>query len=1347
MGAELQGIKLSAYVPNWVAAYLRENRDPIDGPFARQREGTVLFLDLAGFTEMTERLARLGARGAEELCNLLNDCFSTLTDVLHEHGGDVIAFAGDGILTLWQDDDHRRASQLAAQCGLALQDAMNRWVHARRSNIRQRISIECGAVFCCKVGGLDGRWLYLVAGTPIHRVACAYRRAGIGDVLLCQSSWNAISASCEGKALDDLFRLDRLTSASSLALVRAQDDPPPVGLDRLVPKIVVERATLGRGLWLGEYRNASILQITLLDATFDGSLLQVLHRSFFEIQRIAARLEGSIYQALMDDKGVSVSLAFGLPPLAHEEDPLRAIEAALSIQGELSAVGMRTSIGIASGRLFCGDYGGRWRRAYGVMGQAANLAARLMEAADGAVICDAVTAEAVNRRVAFAVLPPFRLKGYADPIPAFRPLGLVKEGQGTLATDIVGREPERARLKEALQELRRRQGKLILVRGEAGIGKSRVLTDFAATAESMGFRVLQGFATAIEKSTLYFAWRSVLLGAIDLDARAAPGLARTKITELLGGSASLRNWMPLLEAIIPLGLAETPFTEQISGAARAASIEELVVELLTRALPDRAVLVFEDLHWFDSASASLLGAVLRRLPHLLVVASSRPGAPFHSGDTSGAGFELHLDGVSRDAMADLIRQRLRATDLPTTLVDFVYRQTSGNPFYCEELVFALRDSAIVTVTQGTCHFSQRQFEIPSCLLSKSLEGTIVSRIDLLSQQEQLVLKIASTMGETFSTDTLASIDPELRSPDTLARMLDRLVEHDILRIRTREPSLAYSFRHAISQEVVYNLLPFAQRRALHQAIASSMEKLHAGRLEPFYAQLARHWEHADEPRAAIGYLELAAERALRSYANLDAIQYATRALHLARRSGATIDDSRRAAWEVILGDAYHELADYDAASVHYEDATAFLGHSLPGDTPARLRRLLADIVLQVHLRVWRPRHQKVSAPERVRLQRIAHIYERLSEEYFYHNDALAVLSGTMASLNAAERGGAMAETVSGYSALALGLGMSGMVRAGRSYGRRALGLAQKQGGLSEMARVQLVVGVLGYGLGDWVLVADCAKQATSLYRSLGDRARWQNAETMSIFAAILRGDLDQAERRLADLSSTISSDSSIQVRAWALSATTLLDSRRGAVDVGHLKELRRLAEGKLVRADKLLCLGAAAAAYLQANDMASALETAEHGLHALTECQAVWGGYVYGAAGVVDVLLAHWEHSGTAPVDRIMRQKALTACDLLSRFARNSPVCRPRALLSRGRAAFLRGSVGKARRHWQRAAAVADRLEMRHDYALALYQIGRSSAFDDPMRPLNLARAAEIFEQLGARADLAHARVALSASV
>jgi hypothetical protein len=112
-----------------------------------------------------------------------------------------------------------------------------------------------------------------------------------------------------------------------------------------------------------------------------------------------------------------------------------------------------------------------------------------------------------------------------------------------------------------------------------------------------------------------------------------------------------------------------------------------------------------------------------------------------------------------------------------------------------------------------------------------------------------------------------------------------------------------------------------------------------------------------------------------------------------------------------------------------------------------------------------------------------------------------------------------------------------------------------------------------------------------------------------------------------------------------------------------------------------------------------------------------------------------------------MRQKALTACDLLSRFARNSPVCRPRALLSRGRAAFLRGSVGKARRHWQRAAAVADRLEMRHDYALALYQIGRSSAFDDPMRPLNLARAAEIFEQLGARADLAHARVALSASV
>jgi hypothetical protein len=372
---------------------------------------------------------------------------------------------------------------------------------------------------------------------------------------------------------------------------------------------------------------------------------------------------------------------------------------------------------------------------------------------------------------------------------------------------------------------------------------------------------------------------------------------------------------------------------------------------------------------------------------------------------------------------------------------------------------------------------------------------------------------------------------------------------------------------------------------------------------------------------------------------------------------------------------------------------------------------------------------------------MSHIYEFLSEQYFFQNDSLAVLNGTLASLNLAEQSGAAPETIRGYTALALGTAMSGLVSVARSYGTRAQRLAERHGSLPDIARVELVLGVLAYGLGKWGDAEQHADKAMGLYQRLGDRARAQTSETMAIFVAILRGDITRADALLADLYSKISSDSSIQVRAWSLSARVLIDTILGSTSAQHLNGLRAIAGSKLIRTDQLLCLGIGAMAYLQRQEIDSALEFAERGLVVLQECGVVWGGYVFGAAGIADVFLGLREgaHDSRGTREHIKNQADL-ACRQLSRLARTSPICRPYALLTRGRASLLAGRTARARDEWARAAATAELLNMPREQARAIYEIGKSSPVSDPSRQKHLSKASDIFGRLGAIGELAQLR-------
>jgi class 3 adenylate cyclase/tetratricopeptide (TPR) repeat protein len=1343
-------IAFTAYIPKWVIKSLCERWIAEDRPFAVKRRVSALFLDVADFSEKTEKFASRGARGAEDLSTILNGCFSVLTDTINDYGGDIVAFAGDGLVVLWEEPEVRTSALLATSCALAFQDALTDWARSTQHDLRVRVSIEVGEVFLCRVGGVDARWHYLVTGSPVRLACAAYHKADIGQVILCPAARATIGELCVGKIVDAVFlQVTSVVAPIRGALPKWDPSSQPKELRFLLPKVVLDRADFGEGRWLAEFRKLTIVSIRLGNLTLDGDLLDKLQKAIFSIQNISARFEGTILNVITNDKGIQVTLVFGLPPLGHSDDALRAILAAWAVRQILKSHDVTSSIGVATGRLFCGEYGGQTRREYSILGQTINLSARLMVVAEDEVLCDATTSTSVDSRVTFSALGSVQLKGWTQPVPVYRPEAVLGPQGPRIPEDIIGRDAERAILGNALRSLLNHEGQVVIVQGEAGIGKSRLLADLVEEARSKDCYVYQGFATAIEQSTLYFAWREILLRLIDVTSNVSPANVQEKLVAALSDEPQLLSWAPLLDDVIHVGFAQNELTLTITGSARASSIEQVIVHLLRRsASRGPTLLIFDDQHWFDDASTALLRSVTRRLPEILVVASRRSNesAPKFDAGALKVAQIVTLDALTEDAVAELVRRRLGVASFPAELQDFVHRHAGGNPFFCEELLLALRDTGAIELDRDGCRVSGDLAAASHSALSASVEGAIVSRIDALPPAHQMALKVASAIGVEFSSKMLQIIYPNSATASDVPALLDRLVALELLRVQNCDGQNVYDFRHAIIRGVTYDQLSFAQRRGLHRGIADCTERLNPVRLEPFYAQLALHRELADQPNLAIEYLDRAAERALRNYANLDAIGYATRATKLADSEGAVIDDRRRSVWEVTLGDAYHELRDYDAASRHYEDALRLLGRRVPATTTEIVRNLLGNVAWQVGSRIRGASLRPAPAPEREELRQAAHVYERLSEEYFYRNDSLRLLHGTLASLNLAERCGSTAETISGYNGLALGLGMSGMKGAARFYSRRAFQLARERGGKPEVARANLVAGVLASGLGEGDRAQTFALEAAAAFREIGDQARLQNVLVGLVFEYLIHSDIARAEGLLNELSGPDLKDASDTIRAWRLCARAIIDTIKGVADTALLLELRSVAEGKHAPADRLLCFGVLASAHERRGDYAAALEAAERGFEVLQSCRVVWAAYgPYGAAGVVGTLVAQWERAARARSSVAgLEATARRACGLLYGAARTSPVCRPAALLLRGSMSFLSGRKQRARRDWRRAVSCAESLDMQYFAGLAWCQIGKSSAQEDPLRDLALVRAEKAFQVVGASADLARVRMSLT---
>lgn len=955
------------YIPPGLARALLA--DPTLAPLVEQFPAAVLFADISGFTPLTETLAQRGAEGPEEMTRLLNAYFSRLIAAIVAEGGEVVKFSGDALTALFpataEPAGHatRRAVQAAAAMHALMGDFAALPTSAGPIALAVKIGIGVGTVQAFRVGGVLERWEYVVAGDPLRQVAEAEHAATAGETLLSPEAVAVLDSPTTPAALPSRpLTAPQLTPDINLRAATA-------ALRGFIPGAL--RPWIGEGLqeWLADLRLMSLLFVGVsgLDYTASDALAR-LQAFVTASQEVIYRYEGSLNKLAVDDKGTILLAMFGAPPLAHADDAARAAQAARDLLVMAAAQGLALAVGVATGPVFAGPVGSTQRREYTVVGDAVNSAARLMAAAGpGDIRCDFATAHEARRVLAFDPLPPVRLKGKVGLVQVYRPTGLARP-QEQAGTTMIGRQAELARLEAALDDVQAGCQRLLLIEGEAGMGKSRLLEELIGLCHARGLPSLSGAGYSSERQTPYRAWREVFNAYCELGGVEAPAERRRLVhAQIAEVAPELVERLPLLNDLLSTDFPETPLTAALETERRYQGREALLIELLRRWAAERPlVLLLEDAQWLDTRSWGLVVAVARALHTaslpLLMVLTMRPIPSLERPPELAA--LVALDGTEHITLTALsppetvalaaMRLGVPVQALPPAVAELVRARADGNPFFAEEIALALRDQGVLDITerdgQRHCVWHGDLDEVAR-YLPETIQGVVLARIDRLNPEEQMLLRVGSVIGRSFPYQPLrAALSPYLTLADTdLRSCLERLAVLDLIPQEMPDPNLRHIFKHAITHEVAYGTMLFAQRRELHRRVAEWYETYydlddagsHTGenpatlslRRTEIVHLLAYHYQHAGDSERERRYAALAGELAAAGFANAEALGYLNRALALTPPEAR--NERRRL---LLIREQVHDvLADRRAQAA---DIAALSALSAPDDLRAQAELVL-----------------------------------------------------------------------------------------------------------------------------------------------------------------------------------------------------------------------------------------------------------------------------------------------------------------------------------------------------------------------------------------------------------------------
>ncbi|MGZ4133472.1 MAG: adenylate/guanylate cyclase domain-containing protein, partial [Actinomycetota bacterium] len=877
-------LALRPYVPRLLIGWMN------DEPSVRVREveGTVVFVDISGFTKMSERLARKGKVGAEEVTDNLGSIFTQMLAVSYAEDGSLLKFGGDALLQFFDGPDHvTRATRAAFGMRALLRQAGRIDTTAGKVILRMSVGVHTGRYHFFLVGGVHRE--FLVTGPAASRVVDMEGAASAGEILLSTETAALLPPAVLGAPKGPGVLLRSSPAGRHVAVEALPVEATCPDLGRALSPPITQHVLAGGAH--PEHRRVTVafLHFDETDALIQEAGLDaaagVLEQLVADVQRAADENGVTFLGSDVDHDGGKLILVAGAPR-ALGDDEERMLLTLREVVAEERRIPVR--IGVNHGPVFVGDVGPQYRRTYTVMGDAVNLAARVMaKAKPGQLLATSSVLDASP--VAFQTVPlePFMVKGKKAPVQAFEvgPVAGAKRQDEAGDLPLVGRDQELLTLFAALDDARAGSGRTVELVGDPGLGKTRLLSEVRAAATD--FAHLSGACELYERTTAYAPFRALLRGALALEIEDGfelllEGRLRERVREL---TPHLEPWLPLLAIPLDVMLPPTPEVERLGEEFRKPKLEQVVEEFLTALLARPTLIAIEDVHWMDDASRDLLSRLANAAgerPWMIVVTrrDETDGFVVPEGRTF---ISLALKPLALEAAEELLLTATEDAPLRSFELSTIAERSSGNPLFLREILAGVRAQCSIA-------------ELPN-----SVEAMVTAQIDRLPPRDREMLRYASVLGATFQDDVAEELVASMEGGP--GQVLDPQAWDRLSEFLVQEGPGWRRFRHALMRDAAYEGLPFSIRRTLH-ARAGELLLARSGESPAEEApRLSFHFLEAGRFDDAWRYARIAADRAWEKFAVVEAAELYGRALEAARRLPA-LEAGEHAQVQRSLADAY-----------------------------------------------------------------------------------------------------------------------------------------------------------------------------------------------------------------------------------------------------------------------------------------------------------------------------------------------------------------------------------------------------------------------------------------------------------
>ncbi|MDZ7877923.1 MAG: tetratricopeptide repeat protein [Saprospiraceae bacterium] len=1104
---------------NLVPAFILEQFSA--GNLRGKFSATTLFVDISGFTTLTESLMRHGTEGAEILSDILDSIFAPMVALVSAHGGSIPHFAGDAFTAIFPE----QPAQTVAFIALSFRnrfDETTLW-HTKFGDFRinLRVGLSYGSVEWGVVG-VSPKTFYF-RGAAIDQAAAAEQQAEPQQVVFDRSFLTVFTANNAANIEDFEKSPDVLYTNITPNFFELNNLPSPdlSGQAPSIKPVLQEKKvknTVSNHSAIQQFLPASVLEfnekaefrdVISIFISFDNVKTHDDLAVFTTIVLAQFTAFGGYFKELdFGDKGGLMVGFFGAPT-AYENNLNRSLECLLAIKDAVSHLQakrpLRFRVGVTSGVAYTGIIGGVERCQYAIVGTQVNLAARFALAAVwGEIVVDKHVLHA--KSFEFAAKGDVTYKGFAEKIPTFKLVKKKIEEKPIFGGVMVGRDAELATIvASATTTLGGSTGGVVYVWGEAGIGKSRLTYELREQLESvlkLNWAVCQSdqilkkpFNPFLYYLKNYFkqSVEHTPTENVDNFEHTFQALARSLPESAYTEGAELMRTRSILAALAGLNFADSLW-EQLDARGRYdntfAAIENLFLSL-SQVRP--LVIELEDGHWFDADSTALVKNLVRKIqdaPILLLTTSRYDDENAKNalvepeilrGDKIKFS-EIDLNNLSPKGLKQLAETKLRGR-IHDDLADMLTRSTNGNPFYAEQILAYFMENNLLQSVDNQWTVKDKTVKI-----SNSISAILTARIDRLSSILKETVKAAAVIGREFELPVLSEVILQhaeylQRNGNSQIVLREQIQNAEKGQIWRAMNELRYIFRHSLLRETVYDMQMRTRLRELHFMIAKAIEKVYADSIEQRYVDLAFHYEQAEIKLKTNEYLQKAADFARRNFQNIQALEFYDRLLK------NSDDETEVVKTLVKKGEVLQLIGRWTESEINFH--SALFKSAATGNLPLKGRThnaLGALLLLKGNYKDARIYLEKAAAysEQIVDSQGTARAYGNLGNLYFRQGDYSLAKDYFLKSIQIARDNGLRIQPQI-VSNLGLTFMNQGNYTEGVIVQKEELELVESVGDLGAAATLWVNLGIVYFEKGDIDGALPCFEKGLELCQLLGNK--------------------------------------------------------------------------------------------------------------------------------------------------------------------------------------------------------------------------------------------------------------------